>query len=99
MSSVKSAVFNILKRPLMTEKATISMAKENVYVFEVHPLANKNEIKNAVEKIFEVQVESVRTQNIQKKTRRGQGGKKATAWKKAYVLLAEKNKINLIEGL
>ncbi len=60
----------IVLRPLITEKATFLAEARNTYAFEVHGMATKLEIKAAVEELFEVQVEKVRTMNRRGKARR-----------------------------
>jgi large subunit ribosomal protein L23 len=73
---------------------------ENGIVFEVHPKANKTEIKRAVEQIFDVKVKAVRTINFQGKLKRvGARIGRQNAWKKAYVSLKEGSSIDIIEGL
>lgn len=100
MASTKKTVYGILKRPRITEKAAVSGTTNNSVVFRVHPEANKLEIKNAVEKIFDVKVLSVRTLNYQGKIKRvgAQTGRQVN-WKKAYVALADGNSIDFVEGL
>ena len=100
MGSVKDNVYGILREPRMTEKSATLGSTSNTVVFEVHVKANKKEIQNAVEKIFDVKVESVRTINSLGKMRRvrTQAGRQK-AWKKAYVTLKEGSTIDIIEGL
>jgi len=98
MASIKKDLYSILRAPRITEKA--ANAGKNTVVFEVHVDANKVEIRNAVEKIFSVKVEGVRTLNNMGKIRRvktKQG--RENGWKKAYVKLAEGSSIELVEGL
>jgi large subunit ribosomal protein L23 len=89
----------IVLRPLVTEKGThLSTHKNhNAYTFEVHPLADKLQIRDAVEKLFNVTVLKVRTMNRlgKKKRYRGEMGKLAN-WKKAIVTLSENDKIDFI---
>ncbi len=88
-------IYDILIRPLLTEKGTNLQESANVYLFEVHPNATKVEIKDAVEKVFNVRVERVRTMNIlgkAKRFRRSLGRRRS--WKKAYVTLKEGDTIN-----
>jgi large subunit ribosomal protein L23 len=100
MGSVKKTAFDIIRRPRITEKTALLGSTENSVVFDVHPRANKTEIKQAIEKIFEVKVKAVRTLNYMGKQRRvgAQTGRRG-AWKKAYVSLKEGNSIDIIEGL
>ena len=61
---------NIIIKPLITEKSTHQQNTRNSYTFQVHPDANKDQIKCAVEKLYEVKVVDVRTQNRKGKPRR-----------------------------
>lgn len=90
--------YDIIKRPLITEKTTSLQAQKNVYAFEVYRLASKSQIKSAVEKVFPgVKVVEVRTQIRSGKTRRvGARVTKRGDWKRALVSLREGDKI---EGL
>ena len=84
----------VVKRALITEKGSILREKARQYIFEVHTDANKIEIKRAVEQIFKVKVDSVRTANfVGKMRRRGQTEGYRRDWKKAYVKLAEGEKM------
>lgn len=86
---------DIIKAPIITEK-TSDLAKENVVVFSVDPKANKTEIKKAVEKIFNVEVEKVNTINTYaKKKRVGRYVGRANKVKKAIVKLKEGSSIGL----
>jgi large subunit ribosomal protein L23 len=93
---------SILIKPIITEKMTNLQEKMNQYAFEVDVKANKLEIVNAIQKKFNVKVESVRTNTMKGKqksqfTRRGKfTGFKATK-KRAIVTLAKDNKIDLFE--
>lgn len=100
MGSIKDNAYKIIRTPKITEKTAHVSAEGNCVVFEVHPKANKAEIRNAIEKIFEVKVTAVRTVNClgKVKTVGGRIGRQ-NLWKKAYVTLAEGNTIDLIEGL
>ncbi len=78
----------IILRPVITEKATILKEKFREVCFEVPPTANKSEIKKAVETLFKVKVESVRTQAKHGKERRvGRGSGRTKNWKRAIVRL------------
>ena len=95
-----SDLYDIIRRPLVTEKATDKKSTENQVVFEVHPKANRAEIKKAVEKIFEVSVKKVNTLNYPgKKKRMGKSLGRRSAWKKAYVTLKENETIEFFEGV
>ncbi|QDU60162.1 50S ribosomal protein L23 [Planctomycetes bacterium Pan216] len=86
----------VLVRPIITEKGTHLVERRNTYAFEVHPLADKGQIRQAVEQLFSVSVTSVRTQNRIGKTRRFKGRKGRTAgWKKAYVTLSDADRISM----
>ena len=94
--------YEILKRPIITEKSTLLQETGNKYVFEVDNRANKLLVKQAVEERFDVTVVDVRIINMKAKTRRR--GRRATAvrvgpWKKAIVTLAPDDSIQLFEGV
>ncbi len=87
-------VFDVLKRPIVTEKAVGKKEAENTLCFEVVPDANKTQIKAAVEHLFKVKVARVRTENIEGKLRRrGRFAGYRSDWKKAYVRLVEGEKM------
>jgi large subunit ribosomal protein L23 len=89
----------VLRRPLITEKSTVAKETANQVVFEVDKRANKIEIRQAVEKIFNVQVLEVRTANFEgKKKRMGRQTGKRSDWKKAYVTLAPGHNVEFFEG-
>ena len=80
---------NVILAPVITEKSE-SLKENNVYVFKVNSKANKTQIKNEVEKRFNVKVVNVNTVNaVQKKRRVGRYTGLSAAYKKAYVKLAE----------
>jgi large subunit ribosomal protein L23 len=84
----------ILRLPLITEKSTHAKEELRTVAFKVARDANKIEIKDAVEKIFKVKVESVRTANFHgKKRRQGRYTGRRADWKKAYVTLKEGEKM------
>ena len=87
----------ILIRPLMTEKATSDyIFGQNTYVFEVGINSNKQQVKNAVESYFQVEVQDVRTLIVRGKEKRaGRYRGKLSNWKKAYVTLKEGSSIDL----
>jgi len=94
---VKKGLYHIIQRPVVTEKSTRLMDTENKYVFRVDARANKMEIKQAVERLFNVKVLSVTAMNVRGKPRRlrfGQEGKRSN-WKKAIVRLKEGDSIEL----
>lgn len=87
-------VYDIVKKPIVTEKSEDLRRKYNKYTFEVHPKANKIEIKKAVETIFNVKVLEVSTVNYKPTTKRhGMRFYKTQARKKAIVKLASDNSI------
>ena len=86
---------DIIKAPIITEKSS-DLAKNNVVVFSVDVRANKTQIKQAIEHIFDVKVESVNTINVKPKTRRvGRYAGKTNKVKKAIVKLKEGSSIEL----
>jgi len=89
-------VFQILKSPLISEKAAILGDASNQHVFRVATNAKKAEIKAAVEKLFDVKVANVRTINVNGKLK-GTGTRKGRRkdWKKAYVSLEQGHEIDL----
>ena len=88
-------IFEIIQTPHITEKGTALTAAQNQYVFRVSPKANKKEIKEAVEKNFNVKVQAVNTMNILGKMKRVRYKAGRTAdWKKAVVTLKKDQKID-----
>lgn len=86
----------IVKAPVITEKAANLGQNEGKYVFKVDPKANKTEIKQAIEKLFNVKVQDVRTVNVKPKKRRvGRYAGLTNRSKKAIVTLAEGQSIEL----
>lgn len=91
---------DVLKRPIVTEKATQETALGR-YLFQVDPQATKSEIAKAVEGIFGVKVKKVRTVMVRGKTKksgRNRRSVKQADWKKAIVELVEGEKIDLLES-
>ena len=87
---------DIIKAPIITEKSNDLAQKENTYVFSVSVKANKTEIKEAIEKLFNVKVESVNTVNVRpRKKRVGKYTGYTNKVKKAYVKLQEGSSIEL----
>ena len=92
-------VFEGLRRPVITEKATVLQGARK-YVFEVAPGANKPQVKEAVERTFNVKVTAVNTMTIQGRWRRmGRTKGRSRDWKKAVVTLQPGDKIELFEGV
>ncbi len=87
--------YQVVVRPLITEKATHLAERHNAYTFEVNPLANKTEIKQAVEILFKVKVQDVRIQNHRGKLRRHRLKMgRMRNWKKAIVALHDDFRID-----
>ena len=87
---------DIIKATIITEKSTSIASNEKTYVFKVDAKANKSQIKDAVEKIFNVKVESVNTVNVHpKKKRVGRYSGMTNKYEKAIVTLKDGNKIEL----
>ncbi len=87
---------DILREPVISEKGW-RLQEENKYVFEVHPKANKNQIKRAVESIFKVKVLKVRTLNMPSKprTKKFYQQGEVPGWKKAIVQVAPGQRIEV----
>jgi len=90
---------DVVRGPVITEKGTLVNEQSNQVVFRVDPRANKVEIRQAVERLFKVKVEKVRTSRVLGKVRRvGRHAGRRADWKKAYVTLAEGARIDFFEG-
>jgi large subunit ribosomal protein L23 len=90
---------SIILKPVITEKATI-LREGNKYAFRVHPKANKVQIRQAIESIFDVSVESVRTIKVPSKPKRqGLYSGQRAGWKKAYVTLKAGDSIEVVENV
>ena len=86
---------DIIKAPIITEKSS-ALAANNVITFSVDTRANKTQIKQAIEKIYNVKVTKVNTINVRPKTKRvGRYEGTTSAYKKAIITLAEGSKIEL----
>ena len=91
--------FEIIKRPLDTEKLDKMRDKENKFAFEVALASNKTEIRQAVESLFKVKVLDVTTAIVRGKMRRiGRNSGMRSNWKKAIVTLKEGDAISIFEG-
>lgn len=91
----EESLLKVLLSPHVSEKATVMADKNRQFVFEVAKDATKATVKSAVEKLLNVEVESVRVMNVKGKTRRFKGIKgKLRSWKKAYVKLSAGNDID-----
>jgi len=87
---------NVIIKPLVTEKSTHQQTTRNVYTFMVHAGANKPQIKQAVEKIYNVKVVDVRTMTRKGKPRRSKYKVvHGSNWKRAVVVLDENSRIEL----
>ena len=92
-------LYDIVKRPLITEKTSIQKEDYNQMTFEVDRKANRVEIKRAIENIFNVNVATVRTMQVKGKTKqRGRIVGKRQNWKKAIVKLMPGERIDFFEG-
>ncbi len=90
--------YEVINAPLITEKGTLVNEAGNQVVFRVRRDANKHDIQRAIEALFKVRVTKVRTMNYLGKMRRvGRNTGRRPAWKKAYVTLAEGQRIDLFE--
>jgi large subunit ribosomal protein L23 len=91
--------FEIIKRPLDTEKLDRMRDRENKFAFEIDIKANKTEVKQAIEQLFKVKVLDVKTSIVRGKFRRiGRSQGQRPNWKKAIVTLKEGDAIQLFEG-
>jgi len=91
---------DVILRPVVTEKSTVSRELANVVTLAVNPNANKQQIKHAVEQIWKVDVLNVRTIRMHRKTRRvGRFMGRKPEWKKAMITLAEGQSIEFFEGV
>jgi large subunit ribosomal protein L23 len=92
------SIYDVIKRPVISEKSTALAELGNRYVFEVAPAANKQEIREAVQRLFNVKVREVRTMMMHGKVKRvGRFETKRPNWKKALVTLAEGQKIDFFQ--
>lgn len=93
-------IHDVIQQPLVTEKSNIAREEANIATFRVNPDASKHDIRRAVEELFEVKVENVRTMRQPgKKKRVGKIVGRKPAWKKAIVELAEGQMIEFFEGV
>ena len=92
--------YTVIRRPILTEKATAAREAANTYTFRVDSGATKVQIRQAVESIFNVQVKSVRTVSVPfRPKRQGAFQGRRSGWKKAYVSLKAGETIALIENI
>ncbi len=94
-----STIYQIIKRPIISEKSTALTELAGKYVFEVDAKANKHEIRDAVQGLFKVNVREVRTLMMHGKVKRlAKSTVKRSNWKKAIVTLAEGQKIDFFQN-
>jgi len=87
-------VYDVIRRPVVTEKGVAAKDEQATLCFEVAQDANKTQVKQAVEKLFKVKVAGVRTSNLEgKMRRRGRFMGYKSDWKKAYVKLKDGEKV------
>ena len=90
-------IYDVIQKPLLTERTMSRLDQSNTYVFHVHPKANKVQIRKAVERLFGVKVMTVNTASVHGKRRRvGRVVAKLPDWKKAFVKLREGESIELL---
>ena len=93
-------IYQVIEKPLVTEKGSDMLAQGNWVLFRVNPAANKIQIREAVQKIFDVKVLHVNTQIVRGKRKRfGRTMGHTKTWKKAMVQLKEGDKIEIFEGV
>jgi large subunit ribosomal protein L23 len=98
-----TTIFDVLRRPIITEKTAYQSSALNQYAFEVDPRANKQQIKEAVETLFDVTVERVNVINQPAKVGRSLRNRRPqirrSAYKKAIVTLQSGDRIDVFEGV
>jgi len=93
-------IYEVLKRPIVTEKTSSLASDFHRYTFEVDKRANKHLVKEAVEEAFDVEVTAVNIMNVRGKTRRhGKQTGRTRDWKKAVVTLVPGQSIEFFEGV
>lgn len=92
----KTRYYELIRRPIVTEKSTVQQSMSNQYTFEVAPDANKSEVRKAVQDLFKVHVVKVNMVKLPGKTRRTFGRPGQTRpWKKAVVTLQQGETIEI----
>ncbi len=92
-------IFDVIKKPIVTEKSSFAQQQANQYCFAVDRKATKFDVRDAIQKIFKVNVEKVRTVSMPGKFKRvGRNLGKTSPWKKAVVTLKEGDRIEFLEG-
>jgi large subunit ribosomal protein L23 len=90
---------HVIKSPLLTEKLDTLREEQTTYAFKVDKRASKHDVKAAIERMFKVHVEDVRTLVVRGKTKRvGAGFGQQANWKKALVRLRDGEKLDIFEG-
>lgn len=93
-------IYDVIKKPCLTEKGMALQETDNQIVVKVHRNANKIEIKKAVEQLFNVKADKVRTASMHGKQKRmGYHSGRRADWKKAYISIAEGHRIDFLEEL
>ena len=93
-------IYDVLKRPIITEKTSLQAGALHRYTFEVDKRANKHLVKEAVETVFSVEVTAVNIMNVRGKSRRmGRRVGRTRDWKKAVVTLKPGQSIEFFEGV
>lgn len=91
-------IYDVIKKPVITEKSTLEKDAKNVVAVAVDRQANKIQIKEAAEKLFKVEVKAVRTVNVAGKVKRtGRNIGKRSNWKKAYISLNVGSNLDFFE--
>ncbi len=91
--------YDVIRRPLITEKANIDKERRNTFHFEVPMTVDRQEIREAIEVVFKVHVEDVRTQIVRGKEKRmGRFLGRRPSWKKAIVTLKAGDTIDIFES-
>jgi large subunit ribosomal protein L23 len=91
--------YEVVVRPVVTEKSSAAYQERGEYTFQVHPEASKPQIREAIESLFGVKVTGVWTSNVRGKEKRmGNNVGRRPAWKKAIVKLREGDSIAVFEG-
>jgi len=97
------SVFDIIRRPIITEKSNYQATRLHQYLFEVDSDATRTQVKEAVETVFDVTVLRVNIMNVPSKSKRNSRSRRLTlrsnGYKKAIVLLAEDDRIPIFEGV
>ena len=94
-----SALHRVIVRPIVTEKSSVGYQVRREYALEVHPEANKHQIRDAIEQLFGVTVTSVRTMQMRRhEVMRGRTRGTTARWKKAIVTLQDGDSLPVFEG-